>query len=219
VTLTPGRGRTFPHRRLFAHGVTDRAGTRPDIDSIVIVTRVIVTLVILTRVIVTLVILTRVIVTLVILTLVIVTLVIVMVIVIAEAGARSQVLELRQLDRTTRGVDHLGVLEDPRDRLAAADVGDGCGYVAVLRERLGECVGSHVVARGLLDQPLAQVGLTDRQRLGFGDPVEYELALERVAGLVRHLGAVRVVTVTIREVLLDLRREVVLGHGNLGPGK
>ena len=111
------------------------------------------------------------------------------------------------------------MLQDPRDRLAAADVGDGCWYIAVLRERLGECVGTQVVPRSLLDQPLAQVGFANGQRLGFGDSVEHELTLERVAGLIRHLGAVRVVTVIVREVLLDLRREIVLGHRNLGPGQ
>ena len=103
------------------------------------------------------------------------------------------------------------MLEDVRERLAAAHLGDGGGHLAGVDELLRELVGRQAVARRLLHEPRRQLGLGDREALGLGDAVEDELALERLAGLGLDLGAVVVVAVAVGEVVVDLLGDDALG--------
>ena len=131
----------------------------------------------------------------------VVTLVIVVVTLVIVTGLDR---ERGEVDDVTVGVDDPGLLHDVGQRLAAAHLGDRHRHLTGVDQLLGELVGRHAVARCLRHQPRRQLGLGHGELLCLSDLVEHDLALERVASLLRELGAVLVVAVTIGEVVVDL---------------
>src|SRR5690242_4072721 len=77
---------------------------------------------------------------------VVVTLVVVaLVVTLGELGGDVGGRDLAEVDLGAGGVDDLGLLEHGGERLAAGDLGDHGGDLALLVDRLGELVGVHAV--------------------------------------------------------------------------
>ena len=111
----------------------------------------------------------------------------------------------------------IGLVEHGGQRLAAGDLLDDRGDLALLVDGLGELVRVHAVLLGAHDEVLDELGLLDPDLELLGDGVEEELGLQRLAGALLDLGAVLVVVeaVLALEVLVHLGLDDAVGHGHV----
>ena len=98
----------------------------------------------------------------------------------AGAGALGRRGERGQVDGVALGVDHGRLAEHRRERLAARDLADHAGDLAVLVEHLDELARLHVVLGRALHEVLGELVLADLDLFLLDDRVEQDLAAERL---------------------------------------